>query len=60
MKKRPTPKIDDTLATLRAHGLQVERVVDLPNGPRIEWRKPPTEAERALVNDLLPGASHDS
>lgn len=60
MKKRPTPKIDDTLATLHAHGLQVERVVDLPNGPRIEWRKPPTEAERAFANDLLPGASHDS
>lgn len=60
MKKRLTPKIDDTLAALHAHGLQVERVVDLPNGPRIEWRKSPTEAERALVNQLLPGAVHNS
>lgn len=59
-KAAPAPKADDRAAILRAQGLDVKAVVDRDDAPLIMWRKPPTEAERALANSLLPGARHDA
>ena len=59
-KPKPAPKADDRLATLRAQGLDVAGVTDRDGTPLIEWRKAPTEAERAQANLLLPGALHNA
>jgi hypothetical protein len=50
---------NDAAALLQGRGLQVKRVMRSPTGSlTVEWRKPPTEAERAFVDELLPGAAH--
>ena len=59
-KPKPTPKADDRLTALRAHGLDVAGVTDRDGTPLIEWQRPPTEADRAQAALLLPGALHDA
>ena len=59
-KPKPAPKADDRLATLHAQGLDVTGIADRDGTPLVQWRKPPTEAERAQVNLILPGALHDA
>lgn len=59
-KPAPAPKADDRDAILRAQGLNVKAVVDRDDAPLVMWNRPPTEAERALANSLLPGARHDA
>ena len=56
----PTPISDDRLTSLRAQGLDVAGIADRDGTPLIMWRKPPTEAERAQANLILPGAFHDA
>jgi hypothetical protein len=63
MKKpapKPAPQADDRLTTLRAHGLDVSAIGERDDVPLIHWSRPPTEAERAQANLLLPGALHDA
>lgn len=59
-KPAPAPKADDRAATLRAQGLDVKVVVDRDDAPLVCWNRPPTEAERAQANLILPGALHDA
>lgn len=59
-KPKPDPKANDRLATLHAQGLDVAGIAERDGTPLVQWRKPPTEAERALANSLLPGARHDA
>lgn len=59
-KPKPDPKADARLATLHAQGLDVSGIVDRDGTPLVQWRKPPTEAERAQANLILPGALHDA
>lgn len=50
---------DAATETLQGRGLDVRRVTSRPEGSLlIEWRRTPTEAERALADQLLPGAAH--
>lgn len=50
---------DAALSLLQGRGLAVKRVMRSPGGSlTVEWRKPPTEAERAFADELLPGAAH--
>ncbi|GEM_PF-4069463 len=60
MARKPAPKPDDRLTSLRAHGLDVAGVTDRDGAPLIQWHRPPTEAERAQANLILPGALHDA
>jgi hypothetical protein len=64
MARKPTPKpapqADDRLVTLRAQGLNVSAVSEREGTPLIHWHRPPTEAERAQANLILPGALHDA
>ena len=59
-KPKPAPKPDDRLTTLRAHGLDVSAISQRDDVPLIMWQRPPTEAERAQANLILPGALHDA
>lgn len=59
-KPKPAPKPDDHLTALRALGLDVAGVTDRDGTPLIEWQRPPTEAERAQANLILPGALHNA
>lgn len=59
-KPKPAPKVDERLATLQAYGLDVAGVTDRNGTLLIEWHRPPTEAERAQANLLLPGALHNA
>ncbi|MCW3781533.1 hypothetical protein [Defluviimonas salinarum] len=59
-KTKPAPKPDDRLTALRAHGLRVSAISQRDDVPLIHWQRPPTEAERAQANILLPGALHDA
>ncbi|PTX01988.1 hypothetical protein [Pararhodobacter aggregans] len=59
-KPKPAPKPDDRLVTLRAQGLDVAGIGDRDGTPLIQWQRPPTEAERAQANLILPGALHDA
>lgn len=59
-KPKTAPKPDDRITALRAQGLDVAGVTDRDGTPLIEWRRPPTEAERAQANLILPGALHDA
>lgn len=59
-KTKPAPKPDDRLTTLRAQGLDVAGIGDHDGAPLIQWHRPPTEAERAQANLILPGALHDA
>lgn len=58
--KKPAPKPDERLTALRAHGLDVSSISQRDGTPLVHWTKPPTEAERAQANLLLPGALHDA
>lgn len=60
MARKPAPKPDDRLTTLRAHGLDVSAISQRDDVPLIHWTKPPTEAERAQAALILPGALHDA
>ncbi len=59
-KPKPAPKPDDRLTTLRAQGLDVVGIGNHDGAPLIMWQRPPTEAERAQANLILPGALHDA
>lgn len=59
-KPKPTSKPDDRLTTLRAQGLDVSAISQREDVPLIQWHRPPTEAERAQANLILPGALHDA
>ncbi len=59
-KADPAPKADNRDAILRAQGLNVKAVVDRDGCPLVMWNRPPTEAERAQANLILPGALHDA
>lgn len=59
-KPKHAPKPDDRLTALRAQGLDVAGVTDRDGTPLIEWQCPPTEAERAQANLILPGALHNA
>lgn len=59
-KPKPTPQADDRLTTLRAHGLAIAEIADRDDTPLIQWQRPPTEAERAQANLIVPGALHDA
>ncbi|MBK6468845.1 MAG: hypothetical protein IPF96_19950 [Rhodobacter sp.] len=46
---------------MTAQGLDVRNVSLRKDGAfLVSWNRPPTEAERALANSLLPGALHDA
>lgn len=60
MARKPPPKADARLTTLRAHGLDVSAISQRDDVPLIQWQRPPTEAERAQANLILPGALHDA
>jgi hypothetical protein len=59
-KPKPTSKTDDRLTTFRAQGLDVSAISQRDDVPLVHWTKPPTEAERAQANLILPGALHDA
>ena len=59
-KPKPAPIADDRLTPLRAQGLDVAGVTESDGTPLIQWHRPPTEAERAQANLILPGALHDA
>lgn len=59
-KPKPAPIADDRLTTLRAQGLDVAGIAERDGAPLIMWQRPPTEAERAQANLILPGALHDA
>lgn len=59
-KAKPAPVADARLTTLRAQGLDVAGIADRDGTPLIMWHRPPTEAERAQANLILPGALHDA
>lgn len=59
-KPKPAPIADDRLNALCAHGLDVSAISQRDDVPLIHWQRPPTEAERAQANLILPGALHDA
>jgi hypothetical protein len=59
-KPKPAPNPDDRLVALRAQGLDIAGIADRDGTPLIQWQRPPTEAEHAQANLILPGALHDA
>lgn len=70
-RRRPAPKYDendsitdvttrDDAATelLQSRGLDVRRVTRTGDSLLVEWRRTPTEAERNVAEQDLPGAAH--
>ena len=59
--RKPAPKqVADAITAMQAHGLAVKGIIDHNGSPLILWISPPTEAERAQANLILPGVLHDA
>lgn len=61
--RKPKPdhkQVTQTITAMQAQGLAVKGIIDRNGSPLILWINPPTEAERAQANLILPGALHDA